>query len=168
MQTCCAWTCRGEGPRPWFIIKSWAHLCSKRVYCPNLTSFSAGKFCQGVENWPQKLVFLLLHLNYFWPFPDFNLFISSPFFFPNFPGNSRFLNSNYFFLFWWEGSGTCCNQRVGKNSALKLLHQITWFFIYFCVWWKHQKICFCFGVCGDSGCVIVEWVQHSARFGSYA
>lgn len=167
MQTCCARTCRGEGPRPWFIIKSWDHLCSKRIYCPNLTSFSPGKFWQCVENWPQKIVFLLTHLNYFWPFPDFSLFSPHLFFqislkIQGFPTAVTFYYASKWVLVpaaieGWE-----------KNIVSNLLHQKNRFFIYFCVWCKHQKICFCFGVCGDSGSVTVEQVQQSAPFGSYA
>lgn len=163
MQTCCAWTCRREGPRPWFIIKSWDHLGSKRVYCPNVTSFSPGKFCQCVKNWPQKVFFLLTHLNYFWPFLDFNLFISSPF--SEFPWKFKVFQQQLFFtmparrfqyLLQLGGEKKHCPKAAASDNQF--------FYLFLCVC-KHQKICFCFGVCG---CATVEWVQQSAPFGCYA
>lgn len=86
-----------------------------------------------MENWPQKIVFLLTHLNYFWPFLDFSLFISSPFF-PNFPENSRFPKSNYFLPCQQVGSGTCCNWGVRKKHFSKAAasdNQI--FYLFLCV-----------------------------------
>lgn len=152
---CHAWTCSGEGPRPWFIIKSWAHLCSKRVYCPNLVGFSPGKFCQCVENWPQTNSFpsptftLFLTLIWIFLFPHLFLLISLEI--QGFWGAIISAHANMMGRVWylllsggWEETfpQSCC---IRKPDII----------FFFNVWQKQHQVCFGGVYRRDSACVTV-------------
>lgn len=120
----------------------WAHLHSKRVYCPNLFAFSPGFFFSLVwRTGPRQTAFPLLHLlTFFLTLPYFNLLISSTFS-ANYLVSSVHLSSTDLFCPRQdEGYLVHAAIRGMRRHSSPKLHHITWFFS--CVAEAASSLCF--------------------------